>query len=441
MSYLARATLLYLLPFLCYGSTGEICQHPEGVNGEANIEGCVKHTCKKGVWRPSIDKSTCCFNGEAFEFGSRISTVDDDCTTVYLECTNKGIETVISISPHCSPAKKIQVDQIKDLLKQRTIVADDSDCSNSSSINQEQKGVIISGGYIHGGAIASTEVYFPTPGSGYTCSLQSLPSARYGHTLDQLDDGTVVACGGSPDNLKTCDKFDGTSWTQHSTLLYERMYHTSLPGKHDLLLMGGDYSGATTELIEGGEQSNLQLDTTGACGITEPGSDYIILTGGWGHLDAGGWGDILDTVVKYNAQGFVGTLPSLQIKRHYHGCGVFDTNTGQKVYVVAGGKSSTSYHSPGYESSTEVLYEGGLSWVTGQALPRSLVEPASVSLTDSFLLLGGLSDDGSRRREILSFNSSLAWTVVGTLQWGRQSAAAAVVTFDMSKLDLSDCPE
>ena len=95
----------------------------QGVNGEAYIEGCVKHTCKKGVWRPSIDKSTCCFNGEAFEIGSRISTVDDDCTTVYLECTNNGIETVISISPHCSPAKKIQVDQIKDLLKQHITVA------------------------------------------------------------------------------------------------------------------------------------------------------------------------------------------------------------------------------------------------------------------------------------------------------------------------------
>ena len=39
-------------------------------------------------------------------------------------------------------------------------------------------------------------------------------------------------------------------------------------------------------------------------------------------------------------------------------------------------------------SSTEVLYDGGLSWVTGQALPRTLVNPASVSLADSVLLLG-----------------------------------------------------
>ena len=114
--------------------------------------------------------------------------------------------------------------------------------------------------------MASTEIYFPAPGSGYTCSLQSMPSTRYGHTLDQLGDGTVLACGGYPDTLKICDKFDGTSWSRHSTLQYGRYYHTSLPGHHDLLLMGGYYSpgedsAATTELVEGGEQFYLQQDT------------------------------------------------------------------------------------------------------------------------------------------------------------------------------------
>jgi len=425
MSYLARVTLLYLLPFLCYGSPGDICQHPEGVNGEAYIEGCVKHTCKKGVWRPSIDKSTCCFNGEAFEFGSRISTVDDDCTTVYLECTNNGIETVISISPHCSPAKKIQVDQIKDLLKQHITVAGDSDCSDSSSISQELKGVIVSGGY-NGEEMASTEVYFPAPGSGYTCSLQNMTSARMGHTLDQLGDGTVLACGGYGDAGKTCEKFDGTSRSRHSTLQYSRVYHTSLPGQNDLLLMGGWDSEVTTELVEGGEQYNLQQNTESACGIIEPGSDYIILTGGY---------YTRNTVAKYNREGFIGNLPSLKIGRFGHGCGVFDTNTGKKVNVVAGGWGNDWENL----SSTELLYDGGLSWVTGQALPRTLVAPASVSFSDSVLLLGG-DDGGSRRREILSFNSSLAWTVVGTLEEERYAAAAAVVTFDRSQLD-SDCKE
>ena len=85
---------------------------------------------------------------------------------------------------------------------------------------------------------------------------------RDGHTLDQLGDGTVLACGGGySDTKKTCEKFDGTSWSHHSTLQYSRVWHTSLPGHHDLLLMGGQYSLATTELVEGEEQYNLQQNT------------------------------------------------------------------------------------------------------------------------------------------------------------------------------------
>ena len=55
-----------------------------------------------------------------------------------------------------------------------------------------------------------------------------------------------------------------------------------------------------------------------------------------------------------------------------------------QVYVVAGGEDN-NYE---YLSSTEVLYDGGLSWVTGQTLPTVLFAPASVSLADSVLLLG-----------------------------------------------------
>ena len=87
-----------------------------------------------------------------------------------------------------------------------------------------------------------------------------MPSPRYGHTLDQLGNGTVLACGGY-DGDKTCDRFDGTSWSQHSTLQYSRQEHTSLPGQHSLILMGGRDSGATTELVGGGQHYNLQQDT------------------------------------------------------------------------------------------------------------------------------------------------------------------------------------
>jgi len=289
------------------------------------------------------------------------------------------------------------------------------------------RGVIVSGGR-NSGYSARTEVFFPSSsGSGSTCSLQSLPSPRRGHTLDQLGDG-VLACGGADadtDTRNTCDKFDGTSWSQHSTLQYSRADHTSLAGQHGLLLMGGRFSRATTELVGGGEQYNLQQNTRYACGITEPGSDNtIILTGGYGPIS---------TVAIYGYNGFIGALPSLQIARFGHGCGMLFV-TGKKVFVVAGGYNSR------YLDSTELLYEGEESWVTGQALPRTLGYPASVSLADSVLLIGG-RDGSVRRSEIISINSSLAWSVVGTLQQGRSDAAAAAVTFPSGHLDLSNCPE
>ena len=44
-----------------------------------------------------------------------------------------------------------------------------------------------------------------------------------------------------------------------------------------------------------------------------------------------------------------------------------------------------------YLDSTELFYDGGESWVTGQAaLPRTLGYAASVSLADSVLLFGTL---------------------------------------------------
>ena len=106
--------------------------------------------------------------------------------------------------------------------------------------------------------MSTTEFFFPTSGS--TCSLPSMKTARYWHTLDQLGDGPVLACGGEG-ALKSCEKFNGTSWSEHSTLVHSRRDHTSFAGQHGLLLLGGYYSRTTTEIVGGGEHYNLQQDT------------------------------------------------------------------------------------------------------------------------------------------------------------------------------------
>ena len=121
---------------------------------------------------------------------------------------------------------------------------------------------MITGGWDGSTDLASTELFLPI--TGKTCSLNSLPTARNGHTLDQLGDGTILACGGWP-TLKRCDKFTPSlpygTWSQYSSLIFSREGHTSLAGQHELLLMGGYDSEITTELASGGQQYNLQQNT------------------------------------------------------------------------------------------------------------------------------------------------------------------------------------
>ena len=82
-----------------------------------------------------------------------------------------------------------------------------------------------------------------------------MPVGRYGHTLDQLEDGTLVACGNDRNDgtEMTCDKIDPSSsnptWTHFSTLKERRDDHASFVSQGELLLLGGDYSKGTTELV------------------------------------------------------------------------------------------------------------------------------------------------------------------------------------------------
>ena len=121
---------------------------------------------------------------------------------------------------------------------------------------------MITGGWDGTKQLASTELFLPS--TGKTCSLQSLPSARNSHILDQLGDGTVLVCGGWGARTR-CDKFTPSlpygTWTQNSTLLFQRRQFSSLPGKHELLLLGGDGNEKTTELASGGQQYDLQQNT------------------------------------------------------------------------------------------------------------------------------------------------------------------------------------
>ena len=82
-----------------------------------------------------------------------------------------------------------------------------------------------------------------------TCSLYSrasLPSSRAYHT--QSGD---ILCGGyeDPDPSTTCISYTAGAWVTSHTLLEERYDHCSWRSPEGVLLMGGEGSPRTTELL------------------------------------------------------------------------------------------------------------------------------------------------------------------------------------------------
>ena len=81
------------------------------------------------------------------------------------------------------------------------------------------------------------------------CSLfsrASLPSPRANHTQSK-----DILCGGYEDHVPstTCMSYTGGAWVTSHTLLEERYDHCSWRSPEGVLLMGGEGSPRTTELL------------------------------------------------------------------------------------------------------------------------------------------------------------------------------------------------
>ena len=137
----------------------------------------------------------------------------------------------------------------------------------------------------------------------------------------------------------------------------------------------------------------VTCNCSGACSISDTTS--VVITGG---LDDG---DPISRVSRYNNNGWMEDLPSLNTARAYHGCSLYTTDTGEKVnistderkvvlqyflpqvYVVMGGYDGNSRL-----SSTEMLSEGEDTWRERAPLPRPLSSLRSVSLGNVIYLTG-----------------------------------------------------
>jgi len=97
------------------------CDHPKGLNGESYTQGCVRHTCKKGVWRVSLDLLQCCYQGESFSPNSEIAstTTSDGSSKATINCLLNGdtAEMVLTVENLSKPASKHDVEDFKRMLE------------------------------------------------------------------------------------------------------------------------------------------------------------------------------------------------------------------------------------------------------------------------------------------------------------------------------------
>merc|ERR1712106_596129 len=110
--------ILYILSVNCASKLQ--CSHPKGDDGDFFTEGCLKKSCKSGVWRASLSHDTCCYNGEAFQPETTITTLTDGCVAAVLNCVREDdvAKTVFKINSTCGKYSTYgQVKEIKDMLE------------------------------------------------------------------------------------------------------------------------------------------------------------------------------------------------------------------------------------------------------------------------------------------------------------------------------------
>lgn len=287
--------------------------------------------------------------------------------------------------------------------------------STSPAPTRAEEGLLLSGG---DGGTTIVEVYDPS--TGLSCSLPNLPEGRIYHTMDGL-----IVCGGGPSSKTTCLTFTSGEWVVSHTLVNQRMVHVSWQTDQGLLLMGGGNMPFSSEILpttgdQGVESFAMQYDTRNACSMPDLTSDSVIVTGGYKNLQ---------TVSRYDINGFVEDLPSLVERRAYHSCGSYLRGDGTQVLLVAGGDSGAWIDSK--LSSTEVLTADSSAWTVTNPLPSALTGLKGLNLGGRIYMTGGRDVENDIRDEVFVWlDEEQVWEEAGKLKTGKSIHAVSTIQMD-----------
>merc|ERR1712131_279747 len=217
----------------------------------------------------------------------------------------------------------------------------------------------------------------------------------------------------------SCIKFEDGSWTTLTDNLVEQRFAQSswVSPDGDILLIGGDLSPTTTEIVYQNGTSirsfDLKYDTRWACSIELP--EMFILTGGF----------YTETrVSRYTTSGWMEDLPELNDGRWNHGCGYFYNDDMQRVFLVAGGWDGSNRL-----SSTETLVEGGQAWNFQQPLPSGRTGLRGISLPNTVIMTGGYN--GRKVDDVLTYVPETSdWKKVGSMKTARYYHGASLVKIE-----------
>jgi len=275
-----------------------------------------------------------------------------------------------------------------------------------------ETGIVISGG----GQALNKWVELFIPSSGYSCLLPSLHDVRDGHTMNNM-----YICGGDDFYARDlCIQFVEGQWTALSATMQSRDDHSSWLTPQGLVLMGGDYTTKSTEIItlkggQGGPGFSLNFEVRGSCTIEDPITDSIIVTGGMGN-----------EVTRYDLLGYLEDLPSMLRTRNAHGCGSYINSDGDQVLLAAGGFDHFAYE---YMSSTELLTVGSDAWTMATPLPGVMYGMRTANVDNKVFLTGGkLKDQNIDTDHIWEWDAEKgAWSRIGDMMTARSYHAVSSI--------------
>jgi len=314
-------------------------------------------------------------------------------------------------------------------------------CGKASPLNissEEPTGLLMAGGgswATNPTAVVSAEVFIPS--SGKSCLIAGLPDSRLSHTMD----GGYL-CGGlwdvEPEVMKTCLKYSAEEdqWSQKPSYTFKekRSGHSSWISSRGLHLMGGWFSGTTSEIVpidggKGGTAFDMKYKTKWACSIPDMKSQTVILIGGWKETNK--------KVSRYNKHGHVEDLAELTEGRFDAGCGAYLRGDGTQVMLVAGGSNLDGI----FISSTEILVGNSHSWKTVTPLPiltagRTGLGAINGATLGNILYMTGGYDGRGEHTEIFQWKDDTEeWMEVGKMIKRRSSHSMTTIKIQGGMID------